>query len=378
MPLAPPVGHEPTSQPASADGAHGTAVDVPATHEGAAAGPLAWVLPARDEPVRDEPVRDEPVRDEPVRDQPVRDEPVRDEPVGDEPVRDQPVRDEPQVPVGATEADSGRRGGRNLPVAVAVGVVLAALLGAALVAGPAWFTALITAVMVVAVWEAGTQLATTQHLVARPVLVVAAIVMGVATHALGVQGQVLGLLVLVLGAFSWELSTTPRSGVVGKLGTTLLLGVWVVFLGSFGILLVNRDSGAVGATLAVAGGAIVGDIGAYAVGRTIGRHRIAPNVSPNKTWEGLIGGLVTSAVAAGLLLPLVDGDLFADPLDAAFVAAIAALAGFFGDLAESMVKRDVGLKDLGSLLPGHGGMLDRVDALLLALPVGYYALELLT
>lgn len=274
--------------------------------------------------------------------------------------------------------DSGRRGGRNLPVAIAVGVALAALFLWSLFTDPLALTIVVILITMFAVWETGTTLATTQRSVARPVLLVTAVAMGGATYVLGPQGQVLGLLVLVLGAFGWELAATPREDSVGKLSVTIFLGCWVVFLASFAILLVNRERSGVAAMLAVGGGAIVGDVGAYVVGRLFGRTRIAPSVSPNKTWEGLLGGVVASAVTAWVVLPLVDAELFADPKDAAAVAAVAALAGFFGDLAESLVKRDLGLKDLGRMLPGHGGVLDRVDALLLALPVGYYALELVT
>ena len=273
-------------------------------------------------------------------------------------------------------ADVGRRGGRNLPIAIIVGILLAVLMVWSLLVDPLAFTAVVILLTMFAVWETGTTLATTERTVARPVLLVTALVLGAATYMLGPQGQTLGLLVLVLGAFGWELAATPREDSVGKLSVTIFLGCWIVFLASFAILLVTRDTHGVAAVLAVAGGAIVGDIGAYAVGRLVGRTRIAPSISPNKTWEGLAGGIVTAAVAAWFVLPRVDPELFAEPLDAAVIAAVAALAGFFGDLAESMVKRDLGLKDLGRMLPGHGGVLDRVDALLLALPVGYYAVEL--
>lgn len=274
------------------------------------------------------------------------------------------------------DPDAGRAGGRNLPVAIAVGVVLGGVFLWSLFTDPLVFTVVVVLCTMFAVWETGTTLATTERTVARPVLVVTAMVLGGATYALGPQGQTLGLLVLVLGAFGWELAATPREDSVGKLSITVFLGAWIVFLASFAILLVNRESGGIAAMLAVGGGAILGDIGAYAVGRLVGRTKIAPTVSPNKTWEGLIGGIVFSAATAWFVLPVIDGELFADPLDGAIIAALSALAGFFGDLAESMVKRDLGLKDLGRMLPGHGGVLDRVDALLLALPVGYYALEL--
>jgi phosphatidate cytidylyltransferase len=278
----------------------------------------------------------------------------------------------------STDLDVGRPGGRNLPVAIVVGVALAALFLWTLFTDPLLFSGMIVLATMFAVWETGTTLGSTERTVARPVLLVTAVVLGAATYVLGPQGQTLGLLVLVLGAFGWELAAEPRQDSVGKLSITIFLGAWIVFLASFAILLITREDDGVAAMLAVGGGAILGDVGAYAVGSLVGRTKIAPSVSPSKTWEGLIGGIVTSAVLGALVLPRVDPELFASPADAAIIAAVAALAGFFGDLSESMVKRDLGLKDLGRMLPGHGGVLDRVDGLLLALPVGYYALELVT
>ncbi|WP_133271238.1 phosphatidate cytidylyltransferase [Hymenobacter radiodurans] len=108
------------------------------------------------------------------------------------------------------------------------------------------------------------------------------------------------------------------------------------------------------------------DIGAYAAGKTMGKHKLAPNISPGKTWEGWIGGALLTLVmgwALGYLLP----DM---PLSHRLVAAaVVAVFGVLGDLAESMLKRSVGVKDSGRILPGHGGLLDRFDALLLVLPV---------
>jgi phosphatidate cytidylyltransferase len=281
--------------------------------------------------------------------------------------------------VTSTGAMPGRpSAGRNLPVATAVGLALGALFLGSLFYHPAAFAAMVLLTTLLAVWETGTVLSTVNHVVARPVLLMACFVMAVATYLLGAEGQTLGLLVLVLGAFGWDLATVPRTDVVHKLGTTVFLGMWIIFLSSFAILLVDRETGGAAAVLAVGGGAIFGDTGGYAFGRLFGKHAIAPTVSPNKTWEGLVGGLVTSGVLGFFVLPMVDATLFAQPLDGAIVAMVAALAGFFGDLAESMVKRDVGLKDLGTSIPGHGGVLDRIDGLLLAFPVGYYVLELVT
>jgi phosphatidate cytidylyltransferase len=118
----------------------------------------------------------------------------------------------------------------------------------------------------------------------------------------------------------------------------------------------------------------VGDIGAYYVGRRFGRHRMAPRVSPNKSWEGAVASVVTSIlVAGGYLLWTVPGLPW---WHAALLTVAANAAGQLGDLAESAMKRGAGVKDSGAILPGHGGFLDRVDSTLFALPVIYAYLKL--
>lgn len=118
-----------------------------------------------------------------------------------------------------------------------------------------------------------------------------------------------------------------------------------------------------------------GDIGAYYVGRTLGRHRLAERVSPKKTWEGAFGSLLSSTlVAGGYLLRFVPGVTI---FQAVAITLAANAAGQIGDLAESAMKRGAKVKDSGSLLPGHGGMLDRVDSTLFSLPVIYAYLRFL-
>ena len=118
--------------------------------------------------------------------------------------------------------------------------------------------------------------------------------------------------------------------------------------------------------------AFLGDTGAYFTGRALGRHKLYPALSPKKTWEGAVGGLASSAGAAAIAhfwylpeLPLIPGLI---------LGAAAGAMGQAGDLCESMIKRAHGVKDSGTLLPGHGGMLDRIDALLFAAPVLYIGL----
>ncbi len=115
----------------------------------------------------------------------------------------------------------------------------------------------------------------------------------------------------------------------------------------------------------------VGDVAAYYVGRTFGRHKLAPIVSPGKSWEGAVGSMAAS-IAFGVLL--VNRDLLpVSALQIAILSLLANVSGQLGDLAESAMKRGAGLKDSGTLLPGHGGFLDRLDSSLFTLPVVYYA-----
>lgn len=283
---------------------------------------------------------------------------------------------------GGTEtmADEQRAGdggsGRNLPVAIAVGVVLAAALVGSLLWHPLAFTAVVGVLAVTGLVETSRTLRRLGRPVALPVLLVTLVVMLAGAYRAGSAGQLVGVVVLFGAAVAWELAAPDRNDVWRTLATTTFLGLWVCFLASFAVLLVVRPDDGATAVLAVAGGAIFGDIGGYLFGSLFGRRPVAPTISPRKTWEGLIGGLILTGALAWLVLPRI-GELFRDPVTAVAVAVAAALAGFFGDLTESMVKRDLGVKDLGGVLPGHGGILDRVDGILLALPVGYYALVLL-
>jgi phosphatidate cytidylyltransferase len=119
---------------------------------------------------------------------------------------------------------------------------------------------------------------------------------------------------------------------------------------------------------------VANDVGAFFVGRQVGRTPLAPAVSPNKTLEGTLGGALVSAVVCVLVVSRISPWDVGGALALALVVAVVAP---LGDLCESMVKRDIGVKDMGSLLPGHGGVLDRFDALLFVLPAVYYLVELL-
>jgi phosphatidate cytidylyltransferase len=119
--------------------------------------------------------------------------------------------------------------------------------------------------------------------------------------------------------------------------------------------------------------AVANDVGGYVAGVLFGRHPLAPSVSPKKSWEGLAGSFVL-ATAVGVVGAVVG--LGASPLLGVALGVLAPLTATIGDLAESMIKRDLELKDMGSLLPGHGGILDRLDSMLLTAPFVYVLLAL--
>ena len=290
-----------------------------------------------------------------------------------------PVPSTPEPHVGAQVAQlpPPRRRDRDLPLAIASGLALVALLFGTLYLHPFAFVAFVCVLVVVGVAETGAVLRRRGTPVAVPVVVVGGLVTIVAAYFSGHAGQALGIGVTFLGAAAWELADDRRHQVVQRMAATLLLTVWVPFLASFAALLVRAPDYGWVLVIATVGTAAFSDVGAYAVGTRFGRRKMAPSISPGKTWEGVVGGVGIAAVLAALVLPhLGPSGVFA-PWSAAVFVVVVSIACVVGDLTESMVKRDLGIKDFGALIPGHGGILDRVDGVLLALPTGYFALVLL-
>ena len=176
----------------------------------------------------------------------------------------------------------------------------------------------------------------------------------------------------------WYLVGAERGSPVAGISATVLGFAWVGLLGSFaGLLLApsqypNRHG--VAFMLGAAVATVAADVGALVIGGWRGRHPLAPHVSPHKTWEGLVGGTVFAIVASAAITGSVHPWT---PAKAAVLGLVVAVLAPVGDLCESLIKRDLGLKDMGSLLPGHGGILDRVDGLLFVLPATYYLVRVL-
>ncbi len=187
---------------------------------------------------------------------------------------------------------------------------------------------------------------------------------------------VVGLVVVF--TLLWYLLGVVRERPTINISVTVLGFMWVGFLGSFAALLLdprmfpNRHGVALllGAVVATVGY----DVGSFLVGKRFGRHHLAPAISPNKTWEGLIGGTVASVLVGAVVVSQISPWTTARGIALGLVVAVAAP---LGDLCVSLLKRDVGVKDMGWILPGHGGVLDRVDALLFVVPATYYLVRLI-
>jgi phosphatidate cytidylyltransferase len=204
----------------------------------------------------------------------------------------------------------------------------------------------------------------------------------------GYVGYIVTLLALQLGGVQWMLGGLlatfvfafvvyglggVRQSATQSFGVTLLGVAWVG--GGIGCLLLIRDIPEFGfwAVMAVLFTVFAADTGAFFVGRALGRHRMAPAISPRKSWEGLVGGLI-AAVGMAFVILYKDRDEFLTIPQSLVLGLLIAIAAVLGDLFESAIKRDLDVKDSGNLLGGHGGVLDRLDSLLWAGPAAFFAI----
>jgi phosphatidate cytidylyltransferase len=279
--------------------------------------------------------------------------------------------DPAEAGAGVPRREPGARAGRNLPVAILTGLLLAGVLIGTLVLSRPAFVAFLLGIVTLALLELLTVLRARATRPAGPVVLGVGALLVVGAYLEGPAALSFGLLVAILGAFGWYLVDRGRTEVTRNVAATVFAVVYVPFMAAHLSLVVDRADHYVGALIGYAVLVVVYDTAAYATGATIGRRPIAPQVSPNKSWEGAIGATVACLAAGAFLLPLWEPWTLASGL---VLAALTCVVAPLGDLSESMLKRDLAVKDMGSILPGHGGMLDRVDALLFMAPVLYYVL----
>jgi phosphatidate cytidylyltransferase len=275
---------------------------------------------------------------------------------------EQPAR--PPVPPTTTTPPTAvvpttSRAGRDLPAAIASGVVLGVAIVASLVLWKAAFMAIVVAAVVVAVWELGHAFATGEIRIAREPVMAGGVVMVLSAYVFGAPALVTATALTVLATMLWRL----RAGVAGyvmDVTAAVFTTVYVPFLGGFVALLLREDRGALAVVTFVLV-TIASDIGGYAVGVLAGRHPMAPVISPKKSWEGFAGSAVSCVVVGWLTVTLLlDGDWWVGVV----LGLAAVVMATLGDLCESVIKRDLGIKDMSQIVPGHGGLMDRLDSLL--------------
>lgn len=266
---------------------------------------------------------------------------------------------------------SSGRAGRDLPVAIVVSLLLGALIIASLYTIKVAFIGLLVGAIGLAIAEMVRSLAYGAMRVPFVPLGMGAVAMLVGAYVQGAQLLVVVLAFTVLAIVVWRMPDGSH-GYVRDVTAGVFVAVYVPFLAGFAALLLGPDDGAHRVLIFVVVTAC-SDVGGYATGVLFGRHAMAPTVSPKKTWEGLAGSAIAcTGAGAGLVYWLLGGA----PWQGAVLGAGLLTSATLGDLGESMVKRDLGVKDMGALLPGHGGIMDRLDSLLPSAPVAWLLLTM--
>lgn len=266
----------------------------------------------------------------------------------------------PKPPAQHKPAGRTPKAGRNLPMAIGVGVGLGAVAVACLLLFRPGFLVIIGVAVAAGVWEMRSTLGRARGiaLVWLP-LGVGAVATVVTTWWWGHTAQALGLVLTALAIMFVRLPGGAK-GFVADVTATVFVAVYLGGLASFATLLLRPGDG-MERILVFLIAAVCSDTGGYAAGVLAGRHPMAPRISPKKSWEGFAGSVTLAAAGGAVALALM---LHHPWWQGAVLGVVIALVATGGDLVESLIKRDLGVKDMGTLLPGHGGVMDRLDSLL--------------
>ena len=262
---------------------------------------------------------------------------------------------DPALPAGKVS-----RAGRNLPVALAVGLSLGAVIIASLLIYRQTFMIIIVAAVVASIWELQHTLRAARGIQISwvPVALGAAVTV-VLAWPYGHAAQALGVAFTALACMAWRFGR-GTAGYLADVSASIFIAVYLGLLASFAAMMLAPSDGAY-RIMAFLIMVVASDTGGFAAGVLIGKHPMAPTISPKKSWEGFAGSVTAAMIGGALTVWLMLGGLW---WQGALVGAVLACTGTAGDLAESLIKRDLGVKDMGNLLPGHGGIMDRMDSLL--------------
>ncbi len=273
---------------------------------------------------------------------------------------------------GPSASGGSGRAGRNLPVAITAGVVLGAIAIACLLIHPAAFTGLVAVALVLAVWELREALAKGDLHVPFVPVVAGALGMVLAGYLKGAEGLVFATSLALVAVLVWRVAEGVTDALRDVAAGAFVL-LYPCFLAGFAVLMISEPEGRLRIFLFILI-TVFSDIGGYAFGVLFGKHPMAPKLSPKKSWEGLGGSVLTCALVGGISVPLaLGGEWWQGALLGAVIAPVATI----GDLIESSIKRNLGVKDMSRLIPEHGGLMDRLDSLVLTVPLFWWALRLI-
>ncbi|STB93761.1 phosphatidate cytidylyltransferase [Corynebacterium amycolatum] len=271
--------------------------------------------------------------------------------------------------------------GRNLSVAITVGVALGAVVIISLLLGALAWTVLVAAAVGLATWEVCERLRESDWQVPRPVLILGGQLMVWLSAYWGIDGLVMGLaatlmLLLVVRLFLHGMAEAPRNW-LRDVAVGVFVVMWIPFFAALAVQLVRMDNPwGVDPRLVIVTfmiGVISNDVGGYAAGVMFGKHPMAPKVSPKKSWEGFGGSLVLATITGALCAIFM---LHAPSWQGIVLGIALVISATLGDLMESQFKRDLGIKDMSSILPGHGGLMDRLDGMLPSAAMTWLILQL--
>ncbi|WP_195840631.1 phosphatidate cytidylyltransferase [Arthrobacter sp. BL-252-APC-1A] len=256
------------------------------------------------------------------------------------------------------------KAGRNLPAAIAVGVVLLGALLVGLLFSPVAIAVIAAAFSAVGVWEVSRALEVRGIRVPHVPVLVGAVAIPLAAYFGGTEALAFALAGTGIAVLLWRSIDTAQDALRSILAGVFVL-LWIPFLLSFALLLLREPEGQIRVAVLLLL-VVANDTFGYLVGAFLGKHPMAPKISPKKSWEGF-GGSAAGATVVGILASV----LFLDqPWWFGLVLAVATVAAATaGDFSESMIKRELGVKDMSNLLPGHGGAMDRLDSVVFASPV---------